>query len=142
MVRKTDEYIKPELSEELESEFPEDTRLDSGEVAPETEAMDFDELDDDMSSDEEDLPPTGGDVDVDAYLAEVVGEEAIGGTTPTPDQNVVDEIAASAGISTHEDEILHTTEMLEYRNSRRWELDPKSSEDYGDRRDEEEEDLG
>ncbi|MEO8890401.1 MAG: DUF6335 family protein, partial [Coleofasciculaceae cyanobacterium] len=31
---------------------------------------------------------SGGDIYVDQYQAEVAGEEAVGGTTPTPDQNV------------------------------------------------------
>ncbi len=74
--------------------------------------------------------PTGGDVDVDQYLARVVGEEAVGGTTPTPDQNVVEDLAISAGVQTPDRVPLHTSEMLEERDSHRWELDPESSEDY------------
>ncbi len=74
--------------------------------------------------------PTGGDVDADQYLARVVGEEAVGGTTPTPDQNVVEDLAISAGVQTPDRVPLHTSEMLEERDSHRWELDPESSEDY------------
>lgn len=74
--------------------------------------------------------PTGGDVDVDQYLARVVGEEAVGGTTPTPDQNIVEDLAVSAGVQTPDRVPLHTSEMLEERDSHRWELDPESSEDY------------
>jgi hypothetical protein len=74
--------------------------------------------------------PTGGDVDVNQYLARVVGEEAVGGTTPTPDQNVVEDLAISAGVQTPDSVPLHTSEMLEERDSHRWELDPESSEDY------------
>lgn len=33
---------------------------------------------------------TGGDMDANTYQAEVVGEEAVGGETPTPGQNNVD----------------------------------------------------
>jgi hypothetical protein len=76
------------------------------------------------------LSPTGGDIDADQYLAQVVGEEAIGGTTPTPDQNVVENLAVSAGIEIPDKATLHTSEMLERRNSHRWELDPESAEDY------------
>jgi hypothetical protein len=74
--------------------------------------------------------PTGGDMDVDQYLARVVGEEAVGGTAPTPDQNVVEDLAISAGVQTPDRVPLHTSEMLEERDSHRWELDPESSEDY------------
>src|SRR6185503_4276528 len=35
---------------------------------------------------------TGGDVDADWQRAEASGEEAVGGSEPTPDQDVVDEI--------------------------------------------------
>lgn len=76
--------------------------------------------------------PTGGDVDVNQYLARVVGEEAVGGTTPTPDQNVVEDLAISAGVQTPDWVPLHTNEMLEERDSHRWELDPESSEDYAE----------
>lgn len=76
--------------------------------------------------------PSGGDVDVNQYLARVVGEEAVGGTTPTPDQNVVEDLAISAGVQTPDRVPLHTNEMLEERDSHRWELDPESSEDYAE----------
>ncbi|NJL42402.1 MAG: hypothetical protein HC935_01330 [Pseudanabaena sp. SU_2_4] len=79
--------------------------------------------------------PTGGDVDADRYLAKVAGEEAVGGTTPTPDQNVVEELAASAGIEIPDKYSLHTTGMLEQRDCHRWELEVESSEDYDERLD-------
>ena len=41
---------------------------------------------------------TGGDPDVDALQAEFGGEEAVGGTAPTPDQDQVEEIAIAAGV--------------------------------------------
>ncbi len=34
---------------------------------------------------------TGGDLDDNLYQAEVVGEEAVGGQAPTPDQNVTED---------------------------------------------------
>jgi hypothetical protein len=80
-----------------------------------------------------DPAPTGGDVDSDQYLARVVGEEAIGGSTPTPDQNVVEDLAVAAGIEIPDTTALHTNTMLETRDSHRWELDPTSSEDYEER---------
>ena len=73
---------------------------------------------------------TGGDVDDDAYQAAVVGEEAVGGQTPTPDQNVTEELQVAMGIAAAEGEPVHTQETLQERDHRRWELDPESSEDY------------
>ncbi len=74
-----------------------------------------------------------GDTDVDPYDAEFVGEEAVGGQNPTPDQSVVADIGRAVGIEYQETEWLHTTEKLEERDEHRWELDPESSEDYEDR---------
>jgi hypothetical protein len=76
------------------------------------------------------LAPTGGDIDVDQYQAKVSGEEAIGGTAPTPDQSVVEDLAVSAGIPVADTHPLHVSDMLEHRNSHRWELEPESAEDY------------
>ncbi len=73
---------------------------------------------------------TGGDIDDDLYQAEVVGEEAVGGQTPTPDQNVTEDLLQSMGISSVDGETLRTEEKLEWRDKKRWELDPESSEDY------------
>lgn len=77
---------------------------------------------------------TGGDVDANYEQAEAVGDEAVGGTVPTPDQDVVDELASAVGIEIDDRSFLRTGEMLDQRDDRRWELDPKSSEDYEDRR--------
>ncbi len=41
---------------------------------------------------------TGGDLDDNWYQAEVVGEEAVGGQTPTPDQNVTEQLLQAMGI--------------------------------------------
>ena len=73
---------------------------------------------------------TGGDLDDNLYQAEVVGEEAVGGQTPTPDQNVTEELLHSMGISSVEGESVRTEEKLEWRDKKRWELDPESAEDY------------
>jgi hypothetical protein len=79
------------------------------------------------------LAPTGGDVDSDEYLARVAGEEAVGGTTPTPDQNVVEDLAIAAGIEISDLKTLHTNDLLEQRDAHRWELLVESAEDYRDR---------
>ncbi|MGH1396881.1 MAG: DUF6335 family protein [Trichormus sp.] len=73
---------------------------------------------------------TGGDVDAYWQDADSVGDEAVGGTVPTPDQNVTEEIEAAVGLEMNDNELLHTEDILERRDNERWELDPKSSEDY------------
>lgn len=78
---------------------------------------------------------SGGDVDAAWERASMEGEEAVGGTAATPDQNVVDELGNAVGIEMDDRSFLWTTEMLEQRDDRRWELDPTSSEDYPERRD-------
>jgi hypothetical protein len=83
---------------------------------------------------EPDYTLTGGDVDANYEDAEAVGEESVGGTVETPDQDVVEELAQAVGIETDDRSFLRTNDMLEERDDRRWELDPKSSEDYQDRR--------
>ena len=75
---------------------------------------------------------SGGDVDA-AWEDADVGEESVGGDNPTPDQDVVDELGAALGVNYGEGEALHTTEKLEERDRKRWELDPASSEGYADR---------
>ncbi len=73
---------------------------------------------------------SGGDVDVAREQASTSGEEAVGGSAPTPDQDLVDELGVAAGIEMPDGAILHTTEMLEHRDESRWELDPSSAEDH------------
>jgi hypothetical protein len=126
--------------EELEAiESEASASVDLMEIAPEVDAMRLDSFDDDSEDDpssEESMDPiedssvAGGDVDVDLYLAEVVGEEAIGGTTPTPDQNIIDEVANSVGMDMPDQGLVYTNEALEHRDVDRWELDPQSSENY------------
>lgn len=77
---------------------------------------------------------TGGDLDDDWYQAEVVGEEAVGGQNPTPDQSVTELLLRSVGIVTRDGETIHTRDTLTGRDRRRWELNPSSSEDYQERR--------
>ncbi|HEY9621277.1 MAG TPA: DUF6335 family protein [Crinalium sp.] len=77
---------------------------------------------------------TGGDVDANYEEASVVGDEGVGGTVSTPDQDIVDELGAAVGLEMDDRTFLRTNDILEERDDRRWELDPKSSEDYSDRR--------
>jgi hypothetical protein len=83
----------------------------------------------------DDAATTGGDIYSNQYQAEVVGEEAVGGTTPTPDQNVTENLEKAVGLEIDDRAFLRTYEILEQRDDRRWELDPQSSEDYQERRD-------
>lgn len=71
-------------------------------------------------------PTTGGDPDAMQEQAKVVGEEAIGGTTPTPDQNNVDDIAAAVGIDPQPEQPLEVTDTMHERDDQRFELDPDS----------------
>jgi len=75
---------------------------------------------------------SGGDIDADWARADI-GDETVGGSAPTPDQDVVDELGEAVGLTYEDDEPLHSTEKVEERDRRRWELDPASSEDYNDR---------
>ncbi|QLE48869.1 hypothetical protein FD724_12590 [Nostoc sp. C057] len=76
---------------------------------------------------------TGGDVDAYWQDADAVGDEAVGGSTATPDKNVTEELEAAVGLEMADSEFLHTNDILEDRDGDRWELDPKSSEDYQER---------
>lgn len=78
---------------------------------------------------------TGGDLDANQYQAKVVGEEAVGGTTPTPEQNVTQELEKAVGVEGVEQEPVQVKDTLDRRDDQRWELDPKSAEDYPQRRD-------
>jgi hypothetical protein len=80
---------------------------------------------------------SGGDVDADWKRSDV-GEETVGGSVSTPDQDVVDELGEAAGVVYDDDEPLDTEEKLLRRDRKRWELNPASSEDYAERLREEE----
>lgn len=59
----------------------------------------------------------------------VSGEESVGGSAPTPDQDVVEEIGDALGITYADDEPLAGADKLVDRDRERWELDPESAED-------------
>jgi hypothetical protein len=79
---------------------------------------------------EEIADPIEDDLDPETDLAKEIGVESIGGTVTTPDWNDVEDLAASVGIGTPDREMLHTNEILEHRDTDRWELDPQSAEDF------------
>jgi hypothetical protein len=75
---------------------------------------------------------SAGDVDA-AWDEADVGDETVGGSAPTPDQDQVDAIGKALGVTYSAAEPLHTTEKIERRDEHRWELDPASAEDYEER---------
>jgi len=77
------------------------------------------------------LDPTlsGGDVDAAWDDSDVAGEESVGGSAPTPDQDIVDEIGQAAGLTYRDDEPLDSDKKILDRDRHRWELDPASAED-------------
>jgi hypothetical protein len=70
---------------------------------------------------------SGGDIDAAWDSSRVSGEESVGSTVPTPDQDVVDEIGEALGITYDDDEPLATADKLEARDRNRWELNPASA---------------
>ena len=75
---------------------------------------------------------SGGDIDADWARADI-GDETVGGSAPTPGQDIVEELGEAVGLTYEDNEPLHTDEKVKERDRRRWELDPASSEDYNDR---------
>ena len=75
---------------------------------------------------------SGGDVDA-AWDEVDVGEETVGGSTPTPDQDIVDDLGRAAGITYADGEPLRPGEKISERDEKRWEVDPASAEDYPER---------
>jgi hypothetical protein len=86
-------------------------------------------------------PPSGSpdvsadDVDADWGRADPVGEEGVGGTVSTPDQDIVDEIGEAAGVTYRDGEELDPTEKVDRRDVNTWErrLDPATESDYAER---------
>lgn len=67
---------------------------------------------------------SGGDVDADWQGAQSSGDEAVGGTAPTPDQDVVDEIGRALGVEQASDAELYTSgEILSARHRHYWHLE-------------------
>lgn len=73
---------------------------------------------------------SGGDVDADWQRAQSSGEEAVGGSVATPDQDVVDEIARPLGVERSPDaEVISSEEMLSSRDRRRWRIEQRTDEE-------------
>ena len=87
---------------------------------------------------------TGGDVDASWQTANQAGEETVGGSVSTPDQDVVEEIGQGAGLVYKDDEPLNYDAKVLDRDRNRWELNPASAldedEELSDEEDPDEED--
>jgi hypothetical protein len=89
---------------------------------------------------------TGGDIDASWQTANVAGEETVGGSVSTPDQDIVDNLGAAAGLTYKDDEPLDYDQKVLDRDRNRWELNPASAlneedEELDDEDLEEDEDL-
>ena len=76
---------------------------------------------------------TAGDLDTQWEGAQFSGDESAGSSMPSPDQNVVEEIGQAMGVTYQDNEELRFGEKERGRDTKRWELDPASSDDYQDR---------
>ena len=74
----------------------------------------------------------GGDVDADWQRAASSGEEAVGGSAATPDQDVVDEIGHALGVEQAPDAPVTTSgEILRARDRHYWHLERRAAEEEG-----------
>lgn len=110
--------------EEIEADFAERQQLAAGgrKVLEE-------ELDEHHS---ESPQISAGDLDADWRRADQVGEETVGGSVPTPDQDIVDELGEAAGLTYEDDEPLGGEEKILQRDRNRWELNPESASEEED----------
>src|SRR5512133_1686729 len=72
---------------------------------------------------------SGGDVDAAWEDSNQAGEESVGGSVSTPDQDIVDELGEAAGLNYRDDEPLDSDKKILDRDRNRWELDPASAGD-------------
>lgn len=72
---------------------------------------------------------SGGDVDADWIGAYASGDEAVGGSVATPDQDVVDELGRALGVEQPADaEVWTSDEMLRRRDRLRWHLEREAAD--------------
>jgi hypothetical protein len=71
---------------------------------------------------------SAGDIDADWQRAQSSGEETVGGSVSTPDQDVVDEIGHALGVEQAQRAPLRSSEeILEERDRRYWDLERRAS---------------
>lgn len=72
----------------------------------------------------------GGDVDADWARAQSSGEETVGGSVTTPDQDVVDELGRALGVEqAPEAEVRTSDELLKTRDRHYWHLERRAVDD-------------
>ncbi len=72
---------------------------------------------------------TGGDVDADWQRAQSAGEEAVGGSVATPDQDIVDQLARPLGVERPPNApVITSDEILSSRDRRRWRIEQHAEE--------------
>jgi hypothetical protein len=69
---------------------------------------------------------SGGDIDARWEDVNSTGEESVAGDNPTPDQDVVEEIAQAVGMTFEDNEELEFIDKVDRRDRNRYELDPRS----------------
>jgi Family of unknown function (DUF6335) len=84
---------------------------------------------------------TGGDLDASWQTANQSGEETVGGSAPTPDQDTVEDLGRAAGLAYQDGEPLDYDAKVLDRDRNRWELNPASALDQEGEPVEDEEDL-
>jgi len=98
--------------------------------APETERGEFTELAETVATQPGTSPVlSGGDVDADWGRAHLSGDEAVGGSVATPDQDIVDEIGHALGVEQAPDAPVQTSEeILRERDRQRWRIEREAAE--------------
>jgi hypothetical protein len=72
---------------------------------------------------------SGGDLDADWTRAQSSGEEAVGGSVATPDQDVVDELGRALGVEQPTDAEVQTSgEILKARDRHYWHLERRAAD--------------
>ncbi len=135
VIEEGEEAIIEEMQAETEDEFVQEEFAERQQLA----GSGREELEEELEEHQGVSPNLSGD-DIDAAWEDSIqaGEEAVGGSAPTPDQDQVDALGDALGISYEADEPLHTEEKLLQRDRERWELDPASDEAYSEEEEEEE----
>lgn len=116
----TEEIQRHTLDIEVQEDFEERQNM----------STDSDSLEEELVENTHQSPKlSGGDVDAAWNYSDQSGEESVGASVPTPDQDVVDELGEAFGITYDDDEELDTEEKLGERDLHRWELNPASARD-------------
>jgi hypothetical protein len=72
---------------------------------------------------------SAGDVDADWQHADSIGEEAVGGSVATPDQDVVDEVGRALGVEQEATaEVTMSEDILRRRDRLHWHLERNEEE--------------